>query len=140
MGEELVARWREEIVGDWRSELAGVDLLYLGPSGGRFTLSLALRPDGTAGYDFTLPDPPARPAQPEPPFPPRWELSDERVLSVWLPVPPMPAYGLPEWSREQVCYDVLAVTDVSLCLSSRRFDVEDVLVLRRVNRDEFDRR
>jgi hypothetical protein len=35
-------------------------------------------------------------------------------------------------------YDVLAITDLSLALSDRRFDGEMVIVLRRVNRAEHD--
>jgi len=74
------------------------------------------------------------------PFPTRWELSGDRVLSVWLPVAPMPEHEMPDWSREQVCYDVLAVTDLSLALSDRRFDGEHVIVLRRGNPEEHNRR
>ena len=44
---------------------------------------------------------------------------------------------MPEWSREEVCFDVLSVTDWSLALSNRRFDNEDVMVLRRVVIEEY---
>jgi hypothetical protein len=140
MPKELLDQWRDDIVGDWRSELAGVDLIDLEPSAGRFTLDLAFRADGTAVYDLTIPNPPAMPQEPSPPFAITWELSDDRVLSVWLPIAPMPQYEMHEWSRDRVSYDVLAVTDQSLALSNRRFDREVVIVLRRVNRVEYDRR
>jgi len=70
-------------------------------------------------------------------FPTRWALSDDRVLSLWLPIAPMPEYDMPEWSREEVSFDVFSVTDGSLALSNRRFDREDVMVFRRVDREEF---
>jgi hypothetical protein len=133
---DLLARWRADIVGDWRAALEGVDLLLLEPVADRSALRLVFRPDGTAEYGSPAPDP----TEPVPPFPPRWELSDDRVLSVWLPVAPMPAYGLPDWSREQVCYDVLAITDLSLAVSNRRFDGEQVVVLRRADAEEYTRR
>ena len=136
MRKDLITQWREDIVGSWRSELAGVDLLYLEQSAGRFTLELALLPDGTAGYKFTIRNSPALPHEADPPFPITWELSEDRVLSVWLPIPPLPEYEMPDWSREQVAYDVLAVNDMSLALSNRRFDGEDVIVLRRIEREK----
>lgn len=135
MQTNLVAQWRSNIVGTLRSELAGVDLLYLEPSQGRFALELVLLRDGTAGYEFTIPNPPVMPREPDPPFSITWELSDDRVLSVWLPIAPMPEYDMPDWSREEIPYDVLAVTDLSLTLSNRRFDGEDVIVLRRVGHE-----
>jgi hypothetical protein len=140
MRKGLLAQWREDIVGAWQAELAGVDLLYLEPVSNRFDLRLVLREDGTADYQFTIPNPPAIPPQPTPPFPIRWELSDDRILSIWLPISPMPHYDMPDWSREQICYDVLLVADLSLAVSNRRFDGEDVIVLRRVNQEEYTRR
>ena len=97
---------------------------------------LVLRADGTADYTFGPRDS-TGPTEPRPPFPTRWELSDDRVLSIWLPVAPMPEYDMPEWSREEVCFDVLSVTDWSLALSNRRFDYEDVMVLRRVDSEAY---
>jgi len=140
MRADLITRWRADLVGEWRAELAGVDLLLLELCTDQFALALTLRDDGTAECAFTVPNPPARPPEPAPPFPEQWELSDDRVLSVWLPVAPMPAYGQPDWSREQVCYDVLAVTDLSLALSNRRFDGEQVIVLRRADLEAHTRR
>lgn len=93
-------------------KLAGVDLLYLKPVASRFGLRLVLREEGTADYQFTTPNPPTVLPQPTPPFPIRWELSDERILSIWLPIAPMPKYDMPDWSREQICYDVFSVADL----------------------------
>ena len=101
---------------------------------------MKLRSDGTADYHFMTPNLPDLPPEPSPPFPERWELSDDRVLSIWVPIAPMPKYDMPEWTQEQTCYDVLAVTDLSLALSNRRFDGEEVIVLKRVNWDEYVRR
>ena len=44
---------------------------------------------------------------------------------------------MPDRSREQLCYDVLLVSGLSLSLSNRRFDGENIIVLRRVNRDDY---
>jgi hypothetical protein len=137
---DLLAQWREDIVGDWLAELAGVDLLYLEPVASGFGLRFVLREDGTADYRPTIPNPPAMPPQPTSPFPTHWELSDDRILSIWLPIAPMPEYDMPDWSREQICYDVLLVADLSLALSDRRFDGEEVIVLRRANHEEYIRR
>jgi hypothetical protein len=140
MRKELLAQWREDIVGEWQAELAGVDLLYLEPVGTRFAFRLVLQEDGTADWDFTIPNASPMAPQPTPPFPTRWELSDDRILSIWLPIAPMPDYDMPDWSRQQISYDVLMVADLSLTLSNRRFDGEDVIVLRRVNYEEYNRR
>jgi hypothetical protein len=137
---ELLVQWREDLVGAWRAELAGVDLLALKPVTGRFDMRLVLRQDGTADWNFTIPNPPAIPPQPTPPFPPRWELSDDRILSIWIPIAPMPYCEMPDWSREELSYEVLSVTDMSLALSKGGFDGEEVTVLRRVNYDEHIRR
>jgi hypothetical protein len=140
MHRDLLPHWREDIVGDWRAELDGVDLLYLEPVASKYSLLIILKEDGTADYQFTLPHSPARPTEPSPPFPTSWELSDDRILSIWIPIAPMPEYEMPDWSREQICYDVLSVTDLSLSLSNRRFDGEEVIVLRRINDEQYRRR
>ena len=52
----------------------------------------------------------------------------------------MPEYEMPDWDRERMRFDVLAVTDLSLTLSDRRSDGETVTVWRRVNCEEYNRR
>ncbi|HEV3084077.1 MAG TPA: hypothetical protein VGY66_30115 [Gemmataceae bacterium] len=69
MRKELLPQWREDIVGEWQAELAGVDLLYLEPVGTRFAFRLVLLEDGTADWDFTIPNPSPMAPQPTPPFP-----------------------------------------------------------------------
>jgi hypothetical protein len=130
----LVAAWRENIVGHWQPELYGVDLLCLGPTAGRFDAPLLIRPDGTWGQPGREetgipPDLPARLRWP-------WELADDRVLSLWTPVPPMPEFHLPEWSRQEQQWLVLAVTGLSLALA----DSHQTVVFRRVDREDYDRR
>jgi hypothetical protein len=137
---DLVVQWQADIVGEWQEELAGSDLLDMRPTVNGARHHLILRGDGTADYQFAPPNPLPRPTETTPPFSTRWELSDDRVLSLWLPIGPMPEYDMPEWSREEICFDVLSVTDWSLALSNRRFDREDVIVLRRVDREEHNRR
>jgi hypothetical protein len=134
----LVAQWRASIVGDWLEELSGVDLLYLQPVAGRPPLVMTLRADGTAATRAGTGGIHAVASWPEAPFPETWELSNDRVLSLVIPTLPAPKYGMPDWGRERMRYDVLAVTDLSLALSDRRFDGEMVVVLRRVNRGEHD--
>ncbi len=137
---DLVAQWQEDIVGDWLEELTGVDFLCLQPITGRVPSAISLRADGTAATRAGTAGEQAVPSRPEAPFPETWELSEDRVLSLVLPIPPMPEYEMPDWTRERMRYDVLAVTDLSLTLSDRRFDGEMVTVWRRVNREEYDRR
>jgi hypothetical protein len=137
---ELIAQWQEDIVGDWLEELTGVDLLFLRPITGRVPSAISLRADGTAATRAGTAAEHAVPSHPEAPFPETWELSEDRVLSLVVPIPPMPQYGMPDWTRERMRYDVLAITDLSLTLSDRRCDGETVTVWRRVNHEEYNRR
>jgi hypothetical protein len=139
---DLLAKWREDIVGEWQAEFAGTDLLYLQPVAGRYCMRLAFRADKTADFKFSLPNAPTPAPTSSGPFPITWTLADDRVLSIWLPVPPMPDPDCkePDWTREEVCYDVLAVTGPSLTISNRRFDGEEIIVLRRVNDQEYRKR
>lgn len=137
---DLLGQWRRDIVGDWRTELTGTDLLSLKPVAERFRLEIMLRADGTAFWRYPQDSPSEARGRAAPPFPETWELAEDRVLTILIPIAPMPEYDLPDWSREAVRYDVLAVTDVSLGLSDRRFDGENVIVLRRVNAEEYERR
>jgi hypothetical protein len=50
---------------------------------------------------------------------------------------PDPKYEMPDWTRDALCYDVLAVSGVSLTISDRRFEGEEIIVLRRVNQEEY---
>ena len=139
-GDDLVVKWRQDIVGDWLEELSGVDVLYLKAVTGRSPSAISLFADGTAASLAGTSGQHAVPARPEAPFPETWELSDERVLSFMSPMPPMPKYGMPDWTRERMNYDVLSVTDATLTLSDRRFGGEMVTVWRRVNSEEYQRR
>ena len=134
MWHNRVAVWRQDIVGDWQPELCGSDLLLLGPSAGRFDARLTIRADGTWGWPY----PPDRTLPPELParFRWPWELAEDRVLSLWAPVPPMPQYEAHEWSREEKQWLVLAVTHLSLALADSHFTI----VFRRLNREEHLRR
>jgi hypothetical protein len=140
MMKNLIAQWRGDIVGDWRTELTGTDLLCLGPVEERFRLEVTLRADGTAFWRYPQDSSSDASGRAAPPFPQTWELDEDRVLTILIPIPPMPEYELPDWSQDAVRYDVLAVTDISLGLSDRRFDGEKVIVLRRVNAEEYERR
>lgn len=136
----LKARVKDDLAGDWRSELSGVDLLYLEPTIARYNLEISLLADGTASWKFRLPGSRETERPERAPFPTTWDVSPDRVLLIWLPIPPMPEYEMPAWSREEICYDILAVSDISLALSNRRFDGEEVIVLRRVDAGAFERR
>lgn len=120
--------------------MAGSDLLYLKPTADQFRLEISLRADGTASWKFRLPGSPEAGEADRIPLPTTWEVSPDRMLSIWVPIPPMPEYEMPDWSREEICYDILAVSGISLALSNRRFDGEDVIVLRRVEAEGHQRR
>ena len=123
-----IAAWRQDIVGDWQPELRGFDLLELRRT--RKADVLQLRSDGT--WEWRSPSGVEPTSQTAPPFPPTWELSDERILSLWTPIAPMPEYEMPNWSREEEQYLVLSVTDDSLGLA----DGHEVVVYRRINRED----
>jgi hypothetical protein len=131
--ELLELNMKELLIGEWQAELIGVDLLYLEPAAGKFDMRLTLHADGTASCCAGLLESSVEMQPPIPLFPTTWDLSSEQVLSIWEPVPPMPKYGMPDWSRNQIRYDVLSVTDLSLTISDRRFDGEHVIVFRRVD-------
>jgi hypothetical protein len=133
MWHNRVAEWRRELVDDWHPERAGVDLLYLESAVGRYGTPLTIRADGT--WDWPVAGP-IREPQPPGPIRPTWELSDNRVLSLWTPVAPMPAYGIEDWTREEKQYLVLAVTGLSLALA----DSHGTIVFRRVNHEAHARR
>lgn len=128
-----IATWRQNIAGEWQAGLRGADLLELRPADRNGVLHL--RPDGTwESHDSR----PAIERSPElvAPFEATWELSDQRILSLWTPVAPMPEYDMPEWSREEKQYFVLSVSDASLGLA----DSHQVVVYRRIDCEEYDRR
>jgi hypothetical protein len=140
MPDELIEKWRQDIVGEWRAELAGSDLLELKPLAGRYSLKFELRSDGTASYEFEVPElaeklPKVDAA--EAPIRTTWELSPDRVLSIWFPTIRGPDYSRKDWTREQACYDVLAVECQSLGLSQRRFDDGDIIIMRRQGAIEY---
>jgi hypothetical protein len=139
MHEKLVV----ELVGEWREELRGTDLLSLEPAPpGGARLELTLRADGTALWGYARPGEATAKEPPGAPFPQKWELSADRVLTVWVPVPPNldPEYEMSDWTWEAFRYDVMTVSTVSLGLSDRPYDGESVIVLRRVNTEGYDRR
>ncbi|OWK47158.1 hypothetical protein [Fimbriiglobus ruber] len=133
MRHSLIEAWRADIVGVWQPELCGVDLLHLKPAAGQFDKPLTVRGDGTWAWPSPTNKSPTD-------FPPpewwSWGLADDRMLSLWTPVAPKPAYGLPDWSHEEKPWLVLAVADQCLALS----EGHQTIVFRRVDRDEYDRR
>jgi hypothetical protein len=131
---------RDDLIGDWRAELEGVDLLYLEPVVNRFGLEISLRGDGTASWKMRLPGYPDTPEESRAPFPMTWDVSSDRVLAISIPIPPMPQYEMPDWSWEAIRYDILAVSRISLGLSDRGYDGESVIVLKRINAEEYERR
>jgi hypothetical protein len=113
--------------------LCGLDLLHLEPAAGRFDAQLRILADGT--WDDGA-DRPALPADLPERIGWRWELADDRVLSLWGPVRPIPEYHQFEWTREEKQYLVLAVTDLSLALA----DSHTTVVYRRSDTDAYFRR
>src|SRR5262249_41532110 len=93
-GNELVVQWRQDIVGDWLEELSGVVVFYRRGVPGRSPSAISLFADGPAASLAGSSGHHAVPARPEPPFPEPGELSDDRVLSLMPPPPPMPKYGM----------------------------------------------
>jgi len=93
---------------------------------------LVFRPDGTAEWRFLHPRsfPDIRDPGPSP-FLETWEAR-EGAISLWIPIAPMPEYGMDEWTREEKRYAIVAMTADTLTLSTRPFDGESVVVYRRV--------
>jgi hypothetical protein len=136
---------RPILVGKWRSELQGTDLAKLEPVDEPFIQVIALNQDGTAEWDFVGAQTQANNgghASSGPPFPITWDLSYEiqqhsltdlpAVLSVYVPVAPLPEYDLPDWSQDAKRWHVIEVTEDRLVLSDRAFDGEFITVFRRV--------
>jgi len=94
---------------------------------------LVFRPDGTAEWRFLHPR--SFPDIRKPgtaPFPETWDVRQPGTISVWIPIAPMPKYGIEEWTREEKRFAIVAMTADTLTLSTRPFDGEDVIVYRRV--------
>jgi hypothetical protein len=120
------------LVGTWRCESRGIsenDLRPIPPGKGK---ELLLRADGTAEYHWL--DAQGRPTSaaedPAAPFPPTWvwEKNGKGVLTILVPIAPMPDYDIPDWTREEMSYQVLNVSADKLILSDRPFDGEFVEV------------
>jgi hypothetical protein len=94
---------------------------------------LVFRPDGSAEWRFLHPRSFPDIKDPGPsPFPETWEVRQPGTISVWIPCPPMPDYGMDEWTREEKRYAILEMTPDTLTLSNRPYDGESVIVYRRV--------
>jgi hypothetical protein len=133
MSGDSIDRWRAALVGEWEPALTGPSLLFLRrarPPRAR----LILRADRTA--DWPCFRPPGAPPLPPAPFPTTWRLSDDRVLTIVRPVPPMPEYGAPDWARSEEDYRVLEAGGRTLGLT--KGDV--FMVFRRVPDEEHNRR
>jgi hypothetical protein len=125
-------RRRASVVGEWEPALSGPSLLHLRRAR-RPRTRLILRRDGTA--DWPGHRPPGSPPLPPAPFPMAWRLSDDWVLTIVRPVPPMPWYDMPDWSREEEDFRVLESEGDVLCLACG--DV--YTVFRRVHDEEYER-
>ena len=124
-----------EFVGVWR---ATEELQHDGtrvPLPAEGVQEFTFRADGTAEWRFVYPrhfkD---LPSQKPKPFPETWEVAAPGTLSVWVPIAPMPEYELPDWTREEQRYEVVAVTPDTLTLSDLPYDGASVLVCRRQGR------
>jgi hypothetical protein len=60
------------------------------------------------------------------------------VLLIVIPIAPMPEYELPDWTRDTVRYDIMAVSGISLGL--RKPNGEQVIVLRRMDHAAYEER
>ncbi len=114
--------------GIWRSILSGTDEGSLTPVETRFVQEIELRGNGTADWRYLSNE--FQPEEPAP-IPTTWTLENDAVLVLWIPVPPMPEYGMESWDREELRYDVLEVTKTRLTLSDRPYDGEFITVFER---------
>ena len=133
MSGDAVERWRAAVVGEWEPARTGPSLLHLRPARPPRT-RLVLRADGTA--DWPCSRPAGAPPLPPAPFPTAWRLTNDRVLTIVRPVPPMPQYGVPDWAREEEDFRVLEAGGNTLGLA--RGDV--FMVFRRARGEEYDNR
>jgi hypothetical protein len=129
MSGDAVERWRAAVVGEWEPALTGPTLLQLRRPRPPRT-RLVLRAGGTA--DWPCFRPPGSPTLPPAPFPTAWRLSDDRVLTIIRPVPPMPEYSVSDWARAEEDFRVLEAGGDTLGLA--RGDV--FMIFRRVRDEE----
>lgn len=119
------SRLRASVVGEWEPALRGPTLLGLRPPSLETRDRLILRGDGTADWGV--------PVHPSAPFPMTWQLSDNWVLTIATPVPPMPEYDQPDWFRDKEDFRVLEASTYTLALT--RGDL--FTVFRRVRVEEY---
>src|SRR5262245_31061927 len=90
---------------------------------------LVFRSDGTAEWRFLHP---RFPDLGRSPVPETWEVREPGTISIWIPIGPMPKYGIDEWTREERRYAIVAVNADTLTLSTQPADEESVVVHKRV--------
>ena len=132
MSGDSIERWRKSLVGEWETALIGPNLLHLRRASRPLKTRLILRADGTA--DSPRYRPVDAPPLPPAPFPTTWRFSDDRVLTLISPVPPMPEYEMPDRAKEEEEFRVLEAGGDTLALA--RGDV--FTVFRRVHDEEYE--
>ena len=119
------------LIGTWRSELAGTDPADLTPIEPQFLEEMTLRSDGTALLRRISPQSEALQYKTPPPFPMTWENNEKGMLVIYVPVQPMPEYGIFDWIQGARRRDVLSVSQDTLMLSDRSYDGELITTYRR---------
>ncbi len=119
------------LVGIWLAEVNGTKLSDLCPVEPGSMHEITLRADGIADHRYLLPERRIEFPSP-PPFPVTWETTREGMLSIFIPIEPMPEYEIPDWIQEAMRFDVLEVAPATLTLSNRPYDGEIIAVYRRV--------
>ncbi|SIO03624.1 hypothetical protein SAMN05444166_2140 [Singulisphaera sp. GP187] len=122
------------LTGIWRSEVSGTDLTDLSPVEPRFMEEIILRGDGTADLRWLSPELKSLACNSDAPFPIIWETSSDGMLSIYLPIAPMPEYEIVDWIQDAIRYDVLSIMPEAMTLSDRRYDGESITVFRRQNK------
>jgi hypothetical protein len=61
-----------------------------------------------------------------------WEMPEDDVLCLWVPIAPMPDVDMHEWTTDAIYYAVLAVGEATMTLSTRPYDGEAIIRFRRM--------
>lgn len=121
----------ERISGRWRAALSGTCIKNLTTVDHEWVSEFWLQSNGKAQFTFpnqkeTIQDNSAASTMLE-----QWSIVDGRTLTIQSPVPPMPEYGIEEWSENVSQYDIMILDADQMLLNDRPFDGELITLYER---------
>jgi hypothetical protein len=128
---DLQEPFEPSLVGTWLSTEEGTEVNSLRPIKPRFAFVMTLRADGSAEYRNVSSEWDHLEAATPPQLPTTWEVTKTGLLTISIPIAPMPEYEIFDWIYEAMRYDIIKIEPNSIILSNRACDGESTILLRR---------